>query len=57
MHYKFWSLCQPEVSVPLTNNVRNCGPYNNLKTDRYFLMKLNKYIGGKVEMMHVFSFC
>ena len=26
-------------------------------TARYFLMKLNKSIDGKVELMHVLSFC
>ena len=54
---KFWLLCQPEVSVPLTYNRRNCGSYDNLNTARYFLMKLNKWIDGKVEIMHVLSFC
>ena len=29
----------------------------DLNTARYFLMKLNKWIDGKVEIMHVFSFC
>ena len=29
---------------------------NNLKTARYFLMKLNKWIDGKVEIMQIFSF-
>ena len=54
IHLKFWLLCQPEVSVPLTYNGRNCGSSDNLKTARYFLMKLNKWIDGKVEIMHVF---
>ena len=54
---KFWLLCQPEVSVPLTYNGRNCGSCDNLNTARYFLMKLNKWINGKVEIMHVLSFC
>ena len=57
INYKFWLLCQPEVSVPLTYNGRNCGSCDNLKTARYFLMKLNKWINGKVEIMHVLSFC
>ena len=57
VHYQFWLLCQPEVSVPLTYNGRNCGPCNNLKTAGYFLMKLKKWIDGKVEIMHVLSFC
>ena len=56
IHYNFWLLCQPEVSVPLTYNGRNCGSCDNLKTARYFLMKLNKLIDGKVEIMHGFSF-
>ena len=38
-----WSLlmklCQPEVSVPLTYNGRNCGSCNNLNTARYFPMQ------------------
>ena len=45
------------VSVPLTYNGRNCGSCNNLNTAKYFLMKLNKWIGGKVGIMHVLSFC
>ena len=28
-----------------------------INTARYFLMKLNKWIDGKVEIMHVLSFC
>ena len=56
IHYKFWLLCQPEISVPLTYNGRNCGSCDNLKTARYFLMKLNKWIDGKVEIMHVSHF-
>ena len=55
--HKFWLLCQPEVYVSLTYNGRNCGSCDNLKTARYFLMKLNKWIDGKVEIMHVLSFC
>ena len=47
-------LFNPEVSVPLTNNGRNCGSCDNLNTARYFLMKLNKWIDGKVEIMHIF---
>ena len=43
--------------VPLTYNGRNCGSYDNLKTARYFLMKLNKWIDGKMEIMHILSFC
>ena len=54
---KFWLLCQPEVSVPLTYNGRNCGSCDNLKSARYFLMELNKWIDGKVEIMQVLSFC
>ena len=50
----FWLLCQPEVSVPLTYNGRNCGSCDNLKAARYFLMK---WIDGKVEIMLVLSFC
>ena len=57
IHYKFWLLCQPEVSVSLTCNGRNCESCNNVKTAGYFLMKLNKRIDGKVEIMHVLSFC
>ena len=57
IQYKLWSLCQPEVSVPLTYNGRNCGSCDNIKTARYFLMKLNKWIDGKVEIMHVLSVC
>ena len=57
IHYKFWLLCQSEVSVPLTCNGRNGGPCGNLKTARYFLMKINKWIDGKVEIMHFLSFC
>ena len=57
IHYKFWLLCQAEVSIPLTYNARNCGSCDNLKTAWYFLMKLNKWIDGKVEIMHVLSFC
>ena len=30
---------------------------DNLNTARYFLMKLKKWIAGKVEIMHVLSFC
>ena len=29
----------------------------NLNNARYFLMKRNKWIDGKVEIMHVLSFC
>ena len=47
----------PEVSVPLTYNGRNCGSCDNLNTARYFLMKLNKWTDGKVEIMHTLSFC
>ena len=54
IHYKFWLLNQSEVSVPLTYNGRNCGSCDNLKTARYFLVKLNKWIDGKMEIMHVF---
>ena len=57
IHYKFWLLCQPEVSDPSTSNGRNCGSCDNFKTARYFLMKLNKWIDCKVEIMHVLSFC
>ena len=57
IYYKFRLLCQPEFSVPLTYNGRNCGSCNNLNTAKYFLMKLNKLIDVKVEIMHVFSFC
>ena len=57
IHYKFWLLCQPEISVPLTYNGRNCVSRNNLKTAKYLLMKLEKWIDGKVEIMHVLSFC
>ena len=57
IHYKFWLLCQPEVSVPLTYNGRNYGSCDNFKTARYFLMKLNKWIDGEVEIMYVLSFC
>ena len=57
IHYKFWLLCQYEVSVPLTYNGRNCGSWDNLKTAGYFLMKLKKWIDDKVEIMHVPSFC
>ena len=32
-------------------------PAITLKTAKYFLMKLNKWIDGKVEIMHVLSFC
>ena len=56
-HYKFWLLCQPEVSVPLTYNGRNCGSCDNLKTAKYFLMRFQNWIDGKVEIMHVLSFC
>ena len=56
IHYKFWLLCQPEVSVPLTYNGRNCGYSDNFNTARYFLLKLNKWIDCKMEIMHV-SFC
>ena len=48
IHYKFWLLCEPEVSLLLTYNGRNCGSCDNLKTATYFLMKLNKWIYGKV---------
>ena len=54
IHYNFWLLFQPEVSVPLTYNGRNCGSCDNIKPARYFL---NKWIDGKVEIMHVLSFC
>ena len=54
IHYKFWLLNQSEVSVPLTYNGRNCGSCDNSKTARYFLVKLNKWIAGKMEIMHVF---
>ena len=57
IHYKDWLLYQPEVSVALTYNGRNCGSCDNLKTARYFLMKLNKWIDGKMETMHVLSIC
>ena len=49
--------CQSEVSVPLNCNGRNCGSCDNLNTARYFLMKLNKWIESKMEIMHIFSFC
>ena len=45
------------MSVPLTYNGRNCGSCDNFNTARYFLMKLNKWIDGKVEIMHILSFC
>ena len=54
---KIWLLSQPEISVPLTYNGRKCGSCDNLNTARYFLMKLNKWIDGMVEIMHFFSFC
>ena len=54
---KFWLLCQPEVSVPLTYNGRNCGSCDNLNTAGYFLVNLSNWIDGKMEIMHVFSFC
>ena len=57
IHYKFWLLSQPEESVPLTYNGKNCGSCDNLNTAWYFLMKLNKWIDGKVEIMHGLSFC
>ena len=57
IHYKFWLLCQPKVSVPLTYNGRNCGSCDNLKTARYFLIKPNKWIDGKREIMHILLFC
>ena len=57
IHYKFWLLYQPEVSVPLTYKGRNCGSCDHLKAARYFLMKLYKWIDGKVEIMRVLSFC
>ena len=55
INYEFWLLCQPEVSVPLTYNGRNCGFCDKLKTAGYFLMKRHKWIDGKVEIMHVFK--
>ena len=54
---KLWLLWQLEVSVPSTYNGRNCGSCDNLKTAGYFLTKLNQWIDGKVEIMHVPSFC
>ena len=57
IHCNFWLLCQPEVSVPLTYNGRNCESCDNLKTAGSFLMKLTKWIDGKVKIMHVFAFC
>ena len=57
IHHKFWLLCQPEVSGPLTHIGMNCGSCDNLKTAGYFLMKLNKWIDGKVEIMHILAFC
>ena len=36
------SICQPEVSVPLTYNGRYCGSCVSLSSARNFLMKLNK---------------
>ena len=56
IHYKFRLLLPPEVSVPLTYNGRNCGSCDNLKTAKCFLMKRNKWIDGKAEIMHVFFF-
>ena len=56
IRYKFLLLCQPEISVPLTYNGRNCRSCDNLKTAKYFLMKLNKWIDGKVEIMGVLFF-
>ena len=56
IYYTFWLLCQPEVSVPVTYYGRNCGSCDDLKTARYFLMKLIKWIDGKMEIMHVLSF-
>ena len=38
-------------------NERNCESCDDLNTARYFLVKLNKWIDGKVENMHVLSFC
>ena len=55
IHYKFWFLYQPKVSVPLTYNGRNSGSCDNFKTAGYFLMKLNKWIDDKVEIMHILS--
>ena len=57
IHYTVWLLYQSEVSVPLTYNERNCGSCDNLNTARYFLMTLNKWIDGKIKIMHVLSFC
>ena len=42
------------VNLSLTYNGRNCGFCDNLETARYFLMKLNKWRDGKVEIMHIF---
>ena len=49
--------CYVNKLMLLTYNGRNCGSCDNLKTARYFLMKLNKWIDGKVEIMHFLSFC
>ena len=57
IHYNFWLLCQPKVSVPLTYNGKNCETCDNLNTAMYFLIKLNKWIDGKSKIMHVLSFC
>ena len=32
-------------------------PAINLSTAEYFLIKLNKWIDGKVEIVHLLSFC
>ena len=52
----FLLLFHPEVSVPLTHNGRHRGSCDNLNTVEYFLMKLNKWIDGMVEIMHILSF-
>ena len=33
---------------------KNCRSFDNLKTAGYYLMKLNKWIDGKMEIIHVF---
>ena len=37
IHYKFWLLYQPEVSVSLIYNGRNCGSSDNLNTEHCYI--------------------
>ena len=63
MFYIYITFCEKRNIISVLKitkghyNGRNCGSCDNLNTARYFLMKFKKWIDGKVEIMHVLSFC